>query len=74
VQSELRKRILKRFQEEGIEMPFPTRTIVLNRDALSALSGKQMKEQDQNSGSGDEGNSGSHDEPTAALKQAQKAK
>jgi small-conductance mechanosensitive channel len=27
VQHELRKRILKRFQKEGIEMPFPTRTV-----------------------------------------------
>lgn len=30
VQSELRKRILERFQKEGIEMPFPTQTILLN--------------------------------------------
>ena len=32
VQHELRKRILKRFRLEGIEMPFPTRTIHLQRD------------------------------------------
>jgi small-conductance mechanosensitive channel len=31
VQSELRKRILERFQKEGIEMPFPTQTIVLEQ-------------------------------------------
>jgi small-conductance mechanosensitive channel len=31
VQSELRKRILERFQEEGIEMPFPTRTVRLQK-------------------------------------------
>jgi small-conductance mechanosensitive channel len=29
VQSELRKRILKRFEEEGIQIPFPTQTIQL---------------------------------------------
>jgi len=29
VQSELRKRILERFQKEGIEMPFPTQTVLL---------------------------------------------
>ncbi len=28
VRNELRKRILRRFREEGIEMPFPTRTIL----------------------------------------------
>ena len=28
VQSELRKRILKRFEKEGIQIPFPTRTIL----------------------------------------------
>lgn len=30
VQHELRKRILKRFRQEGIEIPFPTRTIQMN--------------------------------------------
>lgn len=29
VQHEMRKRILKRFKKEGIEMPFPTRTVYL---------------------------------------------
>jgi len=31
VQSELRKRIFKRLQKEGISMPFPTRTVVLEQ-------------------------------------------
>jgi small-conductance mechanosensitive channel len=33
VQHELRKRILKRFQSEGIEMPFPTRTVYVREPA-----------------------------------------
>jgi len=33
VQHELRKRILKRFQSEGIELPFPTRTVYLREQA-----------------------------------------
>jgi len=32
VQHELRKRILRRFRQEGIDMPFPTRTVHLLRD------------------------------------------
>jgi len=36
VQSELRKRILERFQKEGIEMPFPTQTILLNMPGASS--------------------------------------
>ncbi|MBI4283587.1 MAG: mechanosensitive ion channel family protein [Chloroflexi bacterium] len=32
VQSELRKRILKRFRQESIEIPFPTRTVRLSTD------------------------------------------
>jgi len=31
VQHELRKRILKRFREERIEMPFPTRTVYMKQ-------------------------------------------
>jgi small-conductance mechanosensitive channel len=31
VQSELRKRILARFEKEGIVMPFPTRTVMLDK-------------------------------------------
>jgi small-conductance mechanosensitive channel len=37
VQSELRKRILARFAKEGIEMPYPVRTIVLDKSSLNAL-------------------------------------
>jgi len=33
VQHELRKRILTRFQSEGIDMPFPTRTVYLREQA-----------------------------------------
>jgi small-conductance mechanosensitive channel len=39
VQSELRKRIVKRFQEKGIEIPFPTRTLVLDKSAKNLLGG-----------------------------------
>jgi len=35
VQSELRKRILERFNREGIQIPFPTRTLILERSALA---------------------------------------
>lgn len=38
VQSELRKRILDRFQKEGIEMPFPTRSLVLDKSVVASLS------------------------------------
>jgi len=31
VQHELRKRIFKRFREEGIEFPFPTHTVYLKK-------------------------------------------
>jgi small-conductance mechanosensitive channel len=37
VQSELRKRILERFLMEGIEMPFPTQTILLESSKQSAV-------------------------------------
>jgi len=37
VQSELRKRILGRFAQEGIKMPYPVRTIVLDKSSLDAL-------------------------------------
>ncbi|MCK5235657.1 MAG: mechanosensitive ion channel [Deltaproteobacteria bacterium] len=33
VQSEIRKRIFKRFKEEGIEIPFPVRTVHLKQDS-----------------------------------------
>ena len=37
VQSELRKRILARFAKEGISVPFPTRTVGLDRATLGSL-------------------------------------
>jgi len=37
VQSELRKRILARFAKEGISVPFPTRTIGLDRATLESF-------------------------------------
>lgn len=37
VQSELRKRILTRFAQEGIEMPYPVRSILLDKSVLNAL-------------------------------------
>jgi small-conductance mechanosensitive channel len=37
IQSELRKRILERFEREKIEMPFPTRTVQLAAPTLAAL-------------------------------------
>jgi small-conductance mechanosensitive channel len=39
VQSELRKRIVKKFQEAGIDMPFPTRTLVLDKSTKDHLCG-----------------------------------
>ncbi|MGH9397952.1 MAG: mechanosensitive ion channel family protein [Terriglobia bacterium] len=46
VQSELRKRILDRFAKDGIVMPFPTRTILLDpavQAALESLKGREEK-------------------------------
>jgi small-conductance mechanosensitive channel len=43
VQSELRKRIISRFQEEGIEVPFPTRTLVLDESTRKFLGGNALK-------------------------------
>jgi len=37
VQSELRKRILARFAQEGVKMTFPIQTIVLDKSSLAAL-------------------------------------
>jgi small-conductance mechanosensitive channel len=37
VQSELRKRIIQRFADDGIDMPFPTRTILLDKSVLESL-------------------------------------
>lgn len=38
VQSELRNRILARFEKEGIQMPFPTRALVFDPTTIEALS------------------------------------
>lgn len=40
VQSELRKKILERFNKEGISMPFPTRSILLDQSVVELLKGK----------------------------------
>jgi len=39
VQSDIRKRIVKKFREAGIEMPFPARMRVLDKSAKDLLSG-----------------------------------
>jgi small-conductance mechanosensitive channel len=39
VQSELRKRIVKKFQQEGIEIPFPTRALVIDQPGKELLEG-----------------------------------
>jgi len=43
VQSELRRRIVARFQAEGIQIPFPTRTLVLDESARNLLGGTAPK-------------------------------
>jgi len=43
IQSELRKRILERFDREKIEMPFPTRTVQFDSPTLAALTGAGEK-------------------------------
>ena len=37
VQTELRMRIVERFQKEGIEFPFPTRTLVFDKSTPEIL-------------------------------------
>jgi small-conductance mechanosensitive channel len=44
VQSELRKRILTRFAKEGINVPFPTRTIGLDQATLESLQNSAPKQ------------------------------
>jgi small-conductance mechanosensitive channel len=39
VQSGLRKRIVRKFKETGIEMPFPTRTLVLDKSTQEIIRG-----------------------------------
>jgi small-conductance mechanosensitive channel len=41
VQTELRKRVVKRFKEEGIEMPFPTRTLRLDQQTVDLVHGEK---------------------------------
>jgi small-conductance mechanosensitive channel len=43
VQSELRKRIVKRFEEEGIQIPFPTRTVVLDDTTRKSLAKRDQE-------------------------------
>jgi small-conductance mechanosensitive channel len=43
VQSELRKRIVARFEEQGIQVPFPTRTLVLDESTRKLLGGTAPK-------------------------------
>ena len=43
VQSELRKRILERFRKEGIEMPLPTRALVLDQSVMSLLERREPR-------------------------------
>ena len=43
VQSELRKRIARRFAAEGIEIPFPIRTLVLDKSSWPAFGGPERK-------------------------------
>jgi small-conductance mechanosensitive channel len=42
VQTELRKRIVKKFGEAGISMPFPTRTLLLDESTKSLVSGSSQ--------------------------------
>ena len=42
VQSELRKRIVKKFEEAGIVIPYPTRTLVLDKPTKDLLSGRSQ--------------------------------
>jgi small-conductance mechanosensitive channel len=43
VQSELRKAILDRFRQEGIEMPFPTQALALDRSTVALLGRDQQQ-------------------------------
>ncbi|MGH9447168.1 MAG: mechanosensitive ion channel family protein [Terriglobia bacterium] len=56
VQSELRKRIFDRFSKEGIQMPFPTRTVLFDQAALDALRGSKVDGREEEGG-GRKGNS-----------------
>jgi small-conductance mechanosensitive channel len=39
IQSELRKRIVKKFREAGVSLPFPTRNLLLDKSAQDLASG-----------------------------------
>jgi len=49
VQSELRKRIVERFRKEGIEIPLPTRTLLLDKSAWKEVRGPGPKSERQDS-------------------------
>jgi small-conductance mechanosensitive channel len=52
VQHELRKRILRRFRTEGIEIPFPTRTIISSSAEASGLAHQRQQPQRADHGQG----------------------
>jgi small-conductance mechanosensitive channel len=43
VQSDLRKRIVKKLQQEGIEIPFPTRNLVIDQPGKELLDGNHKR-------------------------------
>jgi small-conductance mechanosensitive channel len=43
VQSELRKRIVKEFEQAGIQIPFPVRTLVLDKSSWPTITGQGPK-------------------------------
>ena len=45
VQSELKKRILERLKQEGIEIPYPTHSVLLDKSTLGALGKGKSKAQ-----------------------------
>ena len=47
VQHELRKRIIARFRQEGIDMPYPTQHVLLDAKALEALGHSPAKIQEE---------------------------
>jgi small-conductance mechanosensitive channel len=49
VQSELRKRIVERFRKEGIEIPLPTRTLLLDKSAWEEVRAPGPKSERQGS-------------------------
>ena len=49
MQSELRKRVVARFAQDGIEMPFPVRTVSFDQEARWALAGTKAAAEDRGS-------------------------